>query len=56
MHLEFTFQSEKDFDLIMEKMNKIGRIADSMDHHPDWTLSKNRLTINLNTHDIKDIS
>lgn len=27
-----------------------------MDHHPDWTLSSDKLTINLNTHDIKDIS
>lgn len=27
-----------------------------MDHHPDWTLSADRLVINLNTHDIKDIS
>jgi len=37
-------------------MNRIGRLADSMDHHPDWTLSSDKLTINLNTHDIKDIS
>ena len=37
-------------------MNRIGRLADSMDHHPDWTLSGGRLIINLNTHDIGDIS
>lgn len=42
--------------MIIEKMNRIGRLADSMDHHPDWTLSADRLVINLNTHDIKDIS
>jgi pterin-4a-carbinolamine dehydratase len=42
--------------VVLEKMNRIGRLADSMDHHPDWTLSSDKLTINLNTHDIKDIS
>ena len=41
---------------MLEKMNRIGRLADSMDHHPDWTLSSDRLIMNINTHDIKDIS
>jgi 4a-hydroxytetrahydrobiopterin dehydratase len=56
LHLEYSFVSDKQYDLVIEKMNRIGRLADSMDHHPDWTVAKDKLTINLNTHDIKDIS
>lgn len=56
LHLEYPFETATQYDAMLEKMNRIGRLADSMDHHPDWTLSSDRLTINLNTHDIKDIS
>jgi pterin-4a-carbinolamine dehydratase len=37
-------------------MNQIGRIADEMDHHPEWTLSTDNLQVNLNTHEIQGIS
>lgn len=37
---------------ILEKMNRIGLLADRMDHHPEWTLQANSLTIGLSTHEI----
>ena len=33
-------------------MNRIGLIADSMEHHPEWTLTQTALQIGLSTHDI----
>jgi 4a-hydroxytetrahydrobiopterin dehydratase len=33
-------------------MNRIGLIADEMDHHPEWTLNGDSLTIGLSTHEI----
>jgi 4a-hydroxytetrahydrobiopterin dehydratase len=33
-------------------MNRIGWMADEIQHHPEWTLSGNKLHINLSTHDI----
>lgn len=35
---------------ILSKMNRIGLIADNMDHHPEWTLQGSSLTIGLSTH------
>ncbi len=31
-------------------MNRIGLIADEMDHHPEWTLKGDSLNIGLSTH------
>lgn len=36
----------------LEKMNRIGLIADEMDHHPEWTLQPTTLKIGLSTHEI----
>lgn len=36
----------------LEKMNRIGLIADEMDHHPEWTLTGDKLSIGLSTHEI----
>jgi pterin-4a-carbinolamine dehydratase len=33
-------------------MNRIGKIADEMDHHPEWTLNATSLRIGLSTHEI----
>ena len=33
-------------------MTEIAMIAESYDHHPDWSNSYSRLNINLTTHDI----
>lgn len=37
---------------VLEKMNRIGWLADEIDHHPEWKLSDKNLQINLSTHDI----
>lgn len=37
---------------MLSKMNRIGLLADEMDHHPEWTLQENSLTIGLSTHEI----
>lgn len=37
---------------ILNKMNRIGSLADNMDHHPEWTLHGESLTIGLSTHEI----
>ena len=33
-------------------MGRIGWLADEIEHHPEWKLSKTKLQINLSTHDI----
>lgn len=33
-------------------MQKIGYIADTMGHHPEWTICESSLNIKLSTHDI----
>jgi 4a-hydroxytetrahydrobiopterin dehydratase len=51
--LSFTYWFKKDdYTNILEKMNRIGWLADEMDHHPEWKLSDRNLQINLSTHDI----
>ena len=55
--LSHTFQFPKDqYPIVLERMNQIGRIADQMDHHPEWTLTADSLKVDLNTHEIKNIS
>lgn len=51
--LSFTywFNSSQHTD-VLEKMNRIGWIADEIEHHPEWKLLNNRLEVNLSTHDI----
>lgn len=52
-HLVFKYQFEPAQYLdVLEKMNRIGILADRMDHHPEWTLQGNSLTIGLSTHEI----
>ena len=51
--LSFCFWFKKDQHWeVLEKMNRIGWLADEIDHHPEWKLSENNLMINLSTHDI----
>ena len=55
--LSYTFKFPRDqYPIVLERMNQIGRIADEMDHHPEWTLSTDTLHVDLNTHEIKGIS
>lgn len=36
-------------------MTKVALIAEKMDHHPTWTNTYNKVTIELSTHDQGDI-
>ena len=37
-------------------MASVALLAESMNHHPDWSNVYNRVTIGLNTHDVGGIS
>lgn len=37
-------------------MTSVALVAEAMDHHPDWSNVYNRVTIDLNTHDVGGIS
>jgi 4a-hydroxytetrahydrobiopterin dehydratase len=50
---EFKFT---DFKQAFGFMASVALIAESMDHHPDWSNVYNRVTIDLMTHDIGGIS
>lgn len=39
-----------DFKAALDAMNRIGEVAEELDHHPDWTNVYNRLIIRLWTH------
>jgi len=37
-------------------MASVALVAEAMNHHPDWSNVYNRVTIDLNTHDVGGIS
>ena len=37
-------------------MTKVAEVAEAMDHHPDWSNSYKRVTIELMTHDAQGIT
>lgn len=37
-------------------VNKIADLAEEMQHHPDISISYNRVTLKLSTHDVKGLS
>ena len=41
----------KDFTAAWSFMNQIAKIAEDMDHHPEWSNIYNRVNIVLTTHD-----
>lgn len=41
----------KDFREAMAFMVRVAFIADSMDHHPEWSNVYNKVSIKLSTHD-----
>ena len=47
LHREFVF---RDFSEAFAFMTRIAMAAETMNHHPDWSNSYNRVTINLSTH------
>ena len=50
---EFKFS---DFKQAFGFMASVALVAESMDHHPDWSNVYNRVTIDLMTHDLGGIS
>jgi len=48
----FTFG---DFKEAFAFMTKISAVVNELDHHPFWTNTYNKVTIELNTHDAGDI-
>jgi 4a-hydroxytetrahydrobiopterin dehydratase len=47
LHRIFEF---KDFTQAFGFMKRVARAADRMDHHPDWSNSYNKVTVDLSTH------
>ena len=41
----------KNFKEALNTMNKIGEVAEEMNHHPEWFNVYNKLNIRLSTHD-----
>jgi 4a-hydroxytetrahydrobiopterin dehydratase len=50
---EFEFAS---FAAAFSFMTQVALAAESMDHHPDWSNSYRRVTIELSSHDVGGIS
>jgi 4a-hydroxytetrahydrobiopterin dehydratase len=50
---EFRF---KDFRKAMDFVNEVAAIANAQDHHPDITISYNRVSLALTTHKIGGLS
>lgn len=53
LHKEFQFDN---FIEAFGFMTKVALLAESMNHHPEWTNVYNRVTIDLTTHDLGGIS
>ena len=47
LHRELTFA---DFAEAFAFMSQVAAVAEELDHHPDWSNSWNRVTIDLVTH------
>jgi 4a-hydroxytetrahydrobiopterin dehydratase len=41
----------KDFTQAFDWMSKVARVADEMDHHPEWFNVYNKVEVTLSTHD-----
>jgi 4a-hydroxytetrahydrobiopterin dehydratase len=53
LHRELTFES---FAQAFGFMTSVAIVAQAMDHHPDWSNSYRRVTIELKSHDINALS
>ncbi|WHF52422.1 4a-hydroxytetrahydrobiopterin dehydratase [Chryseobacterium gotjawalense] len=52
--LQQTFKF-KDFSEAFAFMTRVALIAESMQHHPDWSNEYNKVNISLCTHDAGDV-
>jgi 4a-hydroxytetrahydrobiopterin dehydratase len=41
---------------VRARLPEIALVAEAMNHHPDWSNVYNRVTVDLNTHDVGGIS
>ncbi len=48
LHRELTFA---DFSEAFGFMTRVALIAEKLDHHPDWSNSWNRVTVDITSHD-----
>jgi 4a-hydroxytetrahydrobiopterin dehydratase len=53
LHRELRFP---DFPTAFAFMTRVAFVAERMDHHPDWSNVYNRVTIDLQTHDVGGLS
>lgn len=53
LHKEF---ASKDFVGAFGFMTRVALVAESMNHHPEWSNVWNKVVIDLNTHSVKGIS
>ena len=53
LHKAFQF---KDFVDAFGFMSRVALVAESMDHHPEWTNVYNRVVVDLSTHDAGGIT
>ncbi|MBI4905394.1 MAG: 4a-hydroxytetrahydrobiopterin dehydratase [Acidobacteria bacterium] len=53
LHREYRFA---DFVQAFSFMTAVALIAESMEHHPDWSNVWNRVTVDLSTHDAGGIT
>jgi len=53
LHKEFQFE---DFVQAFGFMSSVALIAESMNHHPEWSNVYNKVTVDLNTHSAGGIS
>ena len=53
LHREFTFPG---FVEAFSFMSAVALVAESMNHHPDWSNSWNKVTVDLVTHSLGGIS
>jgi 4a-hydroxytetrahydrobiopterin dehydratase len=53
LHREFQFA---DFILAFAFMTRVALVAEKCNHHPDWSNSWNKVTIELVSHDVDGLS
>jgi 4a-hydroxytetrahydrobiopterin dehydratase len=53
LHREFAC---KDFVAAFGNMTRVALVAESMNHHPEWSNVWNKVVIDLTTHSVKGIS
>ena len=53
LHREFVFV---DFEQAFSFMAAVAAVAESMNHHPDWSNSWNKVSISLRSHDVGKVT